>query len=99
MTEKWLSELTQYVSRKPAAVMRVESEDFYALANSRKGVGEFTNALRHGDFEKIQAPTLCFIVPNASDEYEHEIYLGIIGRRRPIIGALVSAMTTIKNRG
>lgn len=84
MTEKWLSELTQYVGRKPAAVMRVESEDFYALANSRKGFGEFTNALRHGDFEKIQAPTLCFIVPDASDEHEQEIYLGIIGRRRPI---------------
>jgi hypothetical protein len=55
----WLALLKNHVEDKPMLVLRLSDEEFQSLSASRKGVGQFTTALPHSEFENVKTPTLC----------------------------------------
>jgi hypothetical protein len=78
----WTHALKTYVAKKPVAVLRLKKDYWSALRESRRGVGEFTIALPHTAFKRLQAPTVCLLL--AMVEGEHQAYLGLIGASRAI---------------
>ena len=88
MHPAWLDELISLVERRPIAVLRLDEAEWLSLMESRKGVGEFTTALPHVEFDNFKAPTLCLILTR-SDRVDFA-YLGLIGAR--------SAITTLQSR-
>jgi hypothetical protein len=88
MTTGWYDALKAHVEKKPAIILRIDESDWESLQESRRGVGEFTTALPHAAFAKLQAPTICLLL--AESEGEPHAYLGLIGAR--------SAITTLQSR-
>jgi hypothetical protein len=88
MAKSWLDVLKTHVEKKPVVILRLSEADCEALRESRRGVGEFTMALRHAAFANVKAPTLCLLLAEADGE-DHA-YLGLIGSH--------SAITTLQSR-
>ncbi len=92
MTQAWCDALKAHVEKKPAVVLRIAENDWESLQESRRGVGEFTTALPHAAFAKLQAPTVCLLL--AESEGEPNANLGLIGARR----AITTLQTRVKIR-
>jgi hypothetical protein len=84
----WFKALKAFITKKPVTILRLRDTTWNALRESRFGVNEFTIALPHGDFEKVQAPTLCLLL--AAGARKHHAYLGLLGSH--------SAVTTLQSR-
>ncbi len=61
METTWLAALRDCVRDKPAAVARLNSEEFEHLSDSRRGLTEFTMARSHALFGRVTVPTICFV--------------------------------------
>lgn len=88
MKTGWLSALVAHLAVKPIAILRIDAEDWAALHNSRRGVGEFTTAISHRAFEHLEAPTLCLLLADTEDG--SRMMAGVIGKP--------SAVTTLQSR-
>ena len=51
----WLQKLKDYAEQHPIVVLRFSSDKWETLANSRRGVGEFTVALPHALVSGVKA--------------------------------------------
>jgi hypothetical protein len=90
MEISWLAELQDWIREQPAAVIRLSSEEFERLSDSRRGLTEFTMARSHAFFERVKVPTLCFVFGTSTvyrnrKTYEDEVCLaGIVSSRTRI---------------
>jgi len=60
MPDDWLNDLKDWVREFPCVIVRLEQEEWDHLADSRRGLGEFTMARSHAYFERVRVPTLSF---------------------------------------
>jgi hypothetical protein len=60
MPDDWLNDLKDWVREFPCVIVRLEEEEWDHLADSRRGLGEFTMARSHAYFERVRVPTLSF---------------------------------------
>ena len=88
MIEQWLESLTQFVEKKPLAVLRFSSDEWEKLSESRRGLSEFTFTRSHELLAGISPPTACLIF--SKDEEPNEALFGLISSR--------SAVTTLDTR-
>jgi hypothetical protein len=78
----WLASLRRHVEGKPLVMLRLSEAEWQALLASRKGVGEFTTALPHGEFEHVKTPTLCLVLAESDEDYY--AYLALMDGRGPV---------------
>lgn len=78
----WLELLKRHVESKPVLILRLSETEWQSLLASRKGIGEFTTALPHSEFEHVKTPTICLILAESDEDYY--AYLALMDNPGPI---------------
>ncbi len=76
MTIIWLQKLKDYAEQHPIVVLRFSSDKWETLANSGRGVGEFTVALPHALVSGVKAPAPCLLIGN--DGKAEQVLFGLV---------------------
>jgi hypothetical protein len=59
--ENWQDDLRAWVEERPCAILRLTTQEWAVLSESKRGLNEFTIARSHSLFEHLKVPTLCLI--------------------------------------
>jgi len=78
----WLNLLKKFVEETAIVVFSFEGDRWKRLAESRRGINEFTVALPHDSVGAIKPPTPCLIFCNGDDG--DQLYFGLVTSRAPI---------------
>lgn len=78
----WLTALKKAVEARPALVLRFPEWKWARLAESRRGIGQFSDTYPHEAVEQAKTPTICIV--SAATEDGERLYVGLVTARTPI---------------